>query len=99
VEACLLAAAHDDSCGHIFNLGGEPVISLEKLAHLLVDIYGRGEFIVRPYPEDRKPIDVGDYYADFGKISECLGWRPGVTLRDGLQRSLGFYEEHLSHYV
>ena len=58
--------------------------------------YGQlgGSFRIVRYPEDRKPIDIGDYYADYGAIRELLGWRPTVTLEDGLARSLAYYREH-----
>jgi len=75
-EAFLLAASHVTSRGSVFNLGGEPVVMLKQLADLLVEIYGRGEYVVRSYPADRKRIDIGDYYSDFSKIKAKLGWEP-----------------------
>jgi UDP-glucose 4-epimerase len=99
VDAFLLAATHDQANGQIFNLGGDQVISLKDLARLLVRANGGGEFVVREYPSDRKPIDIGDYYADFSRIRSALGWQPKVTLPDALQRSLEFYRLHLKHYL
>ena len=47
-----------------------------------------------PFPEERKPIDIGDYYADDRKLRERLGWEPKVGLREGIARSLEYYREH-----
>jgi UDP-glucose 4-epimerase len=99
VEAFLLAAASSASDGKVFNLGGEPVISLRDLASLLVDASQSGEFEVREFPENRKQIDIGDYYADFGAIRSALGWEPRVGLREGLEHTLSFYRDHLDQYL
>jgi UDP-glucose 4-epimerase len=99
VDAFLLAAASDKANGEIFNLGGDRVVSLRDLAEILVRANGGGEYVVRPYPADRKAIDIGDYYADFTRIRSVLGWEPKVTLPDGLARTLEFYRNHLEKYL
>lgn len=99
VDAFLLAAVSEDSNGHVFNLGGDCTISLKELADLLIAINGGGEYILRSFPTDRKRIDIGDYYADFGSARSVLGWEPKVSLKDGLARTLTFYRENLNHYL
>ncbi len=99
VDAMLLAAVCPQAIGRTFNLGGDPVVSLKELADLLIEVNGRGEYSVRPYPADRKRIDIGDYYADWSRIRSALGWEPRVDLREGLARTIEYYREHLSHYV
>jgi UDP-glucose 4-epimerase len=99
VEAFLLAAARDEAIGAVFNLGGPPAITLEKLAELLVSINGGGEFTVRKFPADRKKIDIGDYYADDRLIARKLGWRPRTDLRMALARTLEFYRRELRYYL
>jgi hypothetical protein len=47
---------------------------------------------------NRKAIDIGDYYADFGKIDKLLGWWPQVMLKDGLQQTLEYYRKNRAHY-
>ena len=99
VEAFLLAAASDKANGEIFNLGGDRVVSLRDLAEILVRENDGGDFVVRPYPPDRKPIDIGDYYADFSRIRSTLGWQPSVPLTDALKRTLEFYRNFLEKYL
>jgi UDP-glucose 4-epimerase len=99
VEAFLLAAASDQTNGQIFNLGGDQVVSLQKLAELLVHANGGGEYCVRTYPPERKSIDIGDYYADFTRIRSVLGWQPKVPLPEALERTLAFYRRHLDKYL
>ena len=98
-EALLLAAASEATNGRAFNLGGDCVISLRALAELLVAVNGGGEYALRVFPEDRKRIDIGDYYADDMLFRTTLGWAPRVPLREGLARSLEFYRLHLARYL
>jgi nucleoside-diphosphate-sugar epimerase len=74
------------------------VISLEDLARLLIEVNGSGDYIVRSFPPDRKKIDIGDYYSDFSRIHSVLGWKPKVSLREGLIKTLKFYHQNLEHY-
>jgi UDP-glucose 4-epimerase len=99
VDAFLLAAAHDEANGQIFNVGGDQLINLRDLAELLLKLNGGGNYTVRGYPPDRKLIDIGDYYADSGRIRTTLGWEPKVPLPEALQQTLLFYRQNLAHYL
>jgi UDP-glucose 4-epimerase len=98
VEALLLAAAADGVNGQVLNLGSDETINLRDLAAMLVEINGGGTYEIIPYPADRKPIDIGDYYGDYRLIQGRLGWRPRVSLREGLERTLAFYRENREYY-
>jgi UDP-glucose 4-epimerase len=99
VQAFLLAAMSDRTDGHIYNVGGEPVISLLDLAALLREVHGRGDFVIVDFPLDRKRIDIGDYYANYDRIQRELGWRPAVPLGEGLAKTIAFYRKHLDLYL
>ncbi|HWQ12681.1 MAG TPA: NAD-dependent epimerase/dehydratase family protein [Roseiflexaceae bacterium] len=98
VDAMLLAGATPAADGQIFNLGSDETINLRDLAALLVEINGGGEYRIVPFPPDRKAIDIGDYYADYRLIQGRLGWRPRVSLREGLRRTLEFYRAEREYY-
>ena len=98
VEAMLLAAMTDNANGNIFNLGSDETINLRDLAALCVEVNGQGNVRIIPYPPDRKPIDIGDYYADYRRIRGKLGWMPKVNLREGLARTLDYYCQHREYY-
>jgi UDP-glucose 4-epimerase len=98
VEALLGAAASRDAEGQVFNLGHHQHTSLQELAALLVEINGSGNYELVPFPDDRKAIDIGDYYSDFRKIEKVLGWSPNVMLEKGLKQTLEFYRANQGHY-
>jgi UDP-glucose 4-epimerase len=98
VDALLMAAVSRRADGQVFNLGGDAAISLKDLAALLIEVNGSGDYRVHSFPPERKRIDIGDYYADFGYIRTVLGWSPKVALHQGLDQTISFYREHLEHY-
>jgi UDP-glucose 4-epimerase len=98
VAAFLLAAVRNEANGQVYNLGSPEVVSLADLAALLVSVNGGGSWRLVPFPEQRKAIDIGDYFGDFGKARAELGWEPSVALREGLERSLAYFREHGAAY-
>lgn len=99
VEALLLAATRPEARGQVFNLGGEAPIDLRSLASLMTEMVPGAKFVIHPFPEERKKIDIGHYYSDWSLISQKLGWRPQVALKEGLTRTIAYYKTHLASYV
>ncbi len=99
VEAFLLSAIVPATRGRVFNIGGDPPVSLLTLADALIAAQGGGRYDIRVFPAERKRIDIGDYYADDRMFRAATGWRPTVSLSEGLVRSLAYFREHLAHYV
>ena len=98
VEALLLAGADDAANGKVYNLGSTEVVDLKDLAEMMVNLSHGGGYELAPFPPERKSIDIGDYYSDFSFITEELGWKPKVGLKEGLQRTLDFYNANYRHY-
>ncbi len=98
VEALLMCGTSAAADGQIFNLGADETINLKDLAALLVEINGSGEYKIIPFPPDRKPIDIGDYYGDYRLIRGRLGWRPQVALAEGLRKTIEFYRAEQAYY-
>ena len=98
-DAMLVAALSAQSNGQVYNLGSPERVNLKDLAALMIKVHGRGEYEVIPFPEDRKPIDIGDYYADYGKIRVALKWNPRLTLEAGLTRTLQYYYQFIHEYL
>jgi len=99
VDALLLTAQREAADGKVFNVGGEPVVSLLETAQLLVEANGGGKFAVHVFPADRKRIDIGDYYADDQLLRQTVGWQPKTPLADGLSQTIDYYQQHLQEYL
>ena len=96
-DAFLLAGCTDGTDGEVYNLGGETA-SLLQVVELLVGLAGRGRYRLVPFPPEKQVIDIGSYEADYTKIREAVGWEPRVSLREGLGRTLAYYQAHRAHY-
>ena len=99
LDAFLLAAISDNSNGKVYNLGEHNPISLNTTASILVEEFGQGSYKRVPYPEERKMIDIGDFYGDFSKIEKDLGWRPKTSFHEGIRKTLEYYKTHLNNYI
>lgn len=98
VEALLAAACRHESDGEVFNLGGERPYSIHEFVDILLGVVGGGSYACTPFPEDRRRIDIGSYYADFSKIKSVLDWQPAVPLTEGLRRTVEYYRRYRNHY-
>ena len=87
------------SDGKIYNLGDDYVISLKVLAEMMITMVNQGTFELLPFPPERKSIDIGDYYSDFSLITNELGWKPKVRLKDGLLKTIDFYNNFHHKYI
>lgn len=99
VDAFLMAAMTDESFGNVYNLGCSRKITLLDLAKMMVDIFGNGEINVMEYPEERRKIDIGDYYSSHDRFSFLTGWHPEIPLQETLARTISYYKENLLAYV
>lgn len=99
VRALILAALREASVGKIMNLGSGEVVSLLELAETLSKLRGSASYKLVEFPENRKSIDIGDYYGDWSHAKETLSWEPRIPLEEGLDRTLGFYEQNWRSYI
>jgi len=97
VDAFLLAGSSAKARGRIYNLGAVPPVTLHQLAVLLASVTG-GRYAVTRFPDDRKTIDIGDYYASYERIQADLGWQPRVSLRSAVEATVAYYRQHRRQY-
>ncbi len=98
VDALLLAGASDKANGEVFNLGtSEPISVLDSLK-AIIKITKKGSYELIPFPAEKKAIEIWDYYADYSKIKNMLGWEPKVSFEDGIARTIEYYEKYKNYY-
>ncbi|MGC8742028.1 MAG: NAD-dependent epimerase/dehydratase family protein [Candidatus Sumerlaeaceae bacterium] len=97
VEALLIAMAEERTNGQAFNLGGQP-LSLRQFVELAIEINGSGEYELVPFPPNAKVIEPGDYIADYSKFHKLTGWKPRVSVREGIRRTFEYYRLYKDWY-
>jgi UDP-glucuronate decarboxylase len=87
-----LMAADDDITGPM-NLGNPVETSVAELAEIVIALTGsRSTLTRRPLPTD----DPVQRCPDIAQAEAVLGWRPRTELRDGLARTIAYFDELLS---
>ena len=98
VNALFMSASSPNAEGKVFNLGSSEVVSLETLAQLVCNSVPGARYELVPFPVERKKIDIGDYYADTTLIERELGWKPEISLAEGIGRTIDYYKRNFTHY-
>jgi UDP-glucose 4-epimerase len=75
----LIAAAESSLSNKIYNVGSDTTISINKI----VEILG-GDKINIP----KRPGEPDCTYADISSIKRDLGWKPSVSIEDGVREIL-----------
>ena len=85
VETTLIAALSPKAEGEVFNVGTGIETSVNALARLVSELYGRD---FEPVHIDRRDIDnIRRRVVNIEKIRRLLRWIPSTTLSDGLRKT------------
>jgi len=92
IEAMIRMMGTDDSITGPINTGNPNEFTIKQLADLVVELVNSGSKVVyRDLPVDdpkqRKP--------DISQAREILGWEPEVQLREGLVKTIAYFDELL----
>ena len=81
-----------DTIGPV-NLGNPEEFSMRELAEVILGLTGsRSKIVHRPLPQD----DPRQRRPDISEAERLLGWRPVTPLREGLVKTIQYFEELLA---
>ena len=81
----------DDVTGPI-NIGNPKEFTILELASLVIELTGsRSRIVHRPRPQD----DPRQRRPDISKADDLLGWAPQIPLREGLIKTIAYFEDLL----
>jgi UDP-glucuronate decarboxylase len=87
-----LMATSEEVTGPV-NLGNPHETSMRELAELVLEMTGAGsEIVFKPLPED----DPRQRQPDISLAKRTLGWSPNTPLREGLQKTIAYFDALLS---
>ena len=88
----ILAVLERGRIGEVYNIGGCHVEENLKMARRLLRLMGKPETLIS-YVTDRPGHDRR-YALECGKMETELGWKPSISLEDGLRRTIDWYKSN-----
>jgi UDP-glucuronate decarboxylase len=93
IDGLIKLMATDESVTGPINIGNPGEFSIIQLATRVVDMTGSGSRIVhRPLPQN----DPRQRRPDISRAQEVLSWQPCTPLKEGLIRTIAYFEKLLS---
>ncbi|MFZ0967477.1 MAG: GDP-mannose 4,6-dehydratase, partial [Candidatus Acidiferrales bacterium] len=86
----ILAVLERGEVGEVYNIGGQHVEENLTMARRLLRLLEKPESLLT-YVKDRPGHDRR-YAVDCCKIENELGWKPSISLEDGLRRTIDWYK-------
>ncbi len=99
VDGYIRLACCDASVGRTVNVGNGKSISMGDLAALICEMTGGGSVETDSSRKRPNASEVRELLCDHSLAAEVLGWRPQVSLRDGLTRTIDFVHRHSELYT
>ena len=90
IKAILMTFKNDKVNGKVFNIASGKPIRIRQVVELIQNKIGNGkaEFGKIPYRNGENM----ELYADISKVSEILKWQPSVSIEDGINRTIDYYQ-------
>lgn len=73
----------NSDCHDPLNIGSDEMVSINELTELIIEISGKRLYI----EHEDGPLGVRGRTSDNRKIVEVLGWKPSITLREGIEKT------------
>ena len=91
-EFIVRAALSASATGEVLNAGSGREVAISDLAAMIEPRADRIEYVSHPHPQSEVPRLLCDY----GKAERLLGWRPRVSLEEGLERTRAWLQPRLA---
>jgi len=90
VEGIMKILMIEKARGEVINLGNPDERSALEIAHLVKELTGSRSIIVHTAP---RPEEIDRRVPDISKARKLLGWKPKVSLEEGLARTIEDFKE------
>jgi len=88
----LIAVLEHGRLGEVYNIGGSDIVENLDMARQILRLMGKPETLLT-YVTDRPGHDRR-YALKCGKMERELGWKPTISLEEGLRRTIDWYKTH-----
>jgi nucleoside-diphosphate-sugar epimerase len=89
----------DAAVGEVVNLGQGCDWSVEQLAHIIARLMGHRSVEIEVQPVRLRPMDVERLNCSYFKAMTLFGYRPQISLEEGLGRTIDWYRQNGGRWV
>ncbi|MCJ7444967.1 MAG: SDR family NAD(P)-dependent oxidoreductase [Methanotrichaceae archaeon] len=93
VDGFVKASTSQKAIGEVINIGNGQEYKIIDVVEQILELMNseiKPAIGALPY----RPGEAWHFYCDNTKAKEILGWTPRISLRDGLERTINWYNEH-----
>ena len=83
----ILSLVKEGIVGEVINIGSQRSYSIKELVSLISEIM-RKEVSLEVDPLRFRPYDVDTLICDYERATKLLGWKPEITVREGLEKTI-----------
>ena len=83
----ILSLVKEGVIGEVINIGSQRSYSIKELVSLISEIMGK-EISLEVDPLRFRPYDVDTLICDYERATKLLGWKPEVTVKEGLEKTI-----------
>ena len=98
VNAFCSVAFCSDAANNIYTLGSGQSVQFREMVECVVNTVGNGNIEFVEWPKDYEKLETGDCELSIEKLQNDTGWRPNISLEEGVRKTHEFYKLHLDKY-
>ena len=83
----ILSLVKEGVIGEVINIGSQRSYSIKDLVDLIAEIMGK-KVSIEVDPSRFRPYDVDTLVCDYERATKLLGWKPEITVREGLEKTI-----------
>ena len=87
VNGIILSLVKEGIVGEVINIGSQRSYSIKDLVYLISDIMGK-KVSIEIESSRFRPYDVDTLICNYERANKILGWKPEVTVREGLKNTI-----------
>ena len=91
-RAIILSLIKDGITGETLNVGSERSITVKEILKMISEIMGKNVTIKIDSSRFR-PHDVDSLVCDYSRASRLLGWKPEISIREGLETTINWAQK------
>ena len=92
----ILSLVKEGIVGEVLNLGSQRSFSIKELVDMISEIMSK-DVEIKVDPSRFRPFDVDNLVANFDRANRLLGWKPEVSIKDGLSMTVDWLKENGLH--